>query len=150
IATGPGGDLWFTEYSAGQIGSLGTSGTFQEIAVPTAAAQPFAIASGAGSIWFTEQAGNSVARASMITDTTAPTITLAVPADGATYTAGSVVQADFACEDEVDGSGIASCAAPVSSGAKIDTSVGTHSFTVKATDVAGNTSSVTSTYIVPD
>src|SRR6185437_6600906 len=61
-----------------------------------------------------------------------------------------VVQADFACEDEVDGSGIASCSAPVSSGANIDTSVGTHSFTVKATDVAGNTSSVTSTYTVPD
>ena len=62
------------------------------------------------------------------------------------------------CADEVGGSGLAvvnGCAGPVADGAAIDTvAAGSHPFTVTATDAAGNTTSVTTTYwspvVIPD
>lgn len=84
------------------------------------------------------------------TDTTAPTITLMTPADGAVYKLNQVVNADFSCEDEVGGSGVASCVGTVANGTTIDTSsVGTKSFTVNASDNAGNhAQAVTHNYTV--
>ena len=81
-------------------------------------------------------------------DVTPPAITIASPGNGDSYTLGSSVPADYSCLDS-GGSGLASCAGPVSSGAAIDTStVGPHSFTVNAADNAGNTSSATNNYSV--
>jgi hypothetical protein len=72
-------------------------------------------------------------------DTTAPAVTITTPADGALYTKGQVVGADYACEDEPGGSGVASCDGPVASGDPIDTaSVGGHLFAVTGSDNAGN------------
>ncbi len=83
------------------------------------------------------------------TDTTPPTITLTTPAEGAVYLLGQTVNADYACQDEVGGSGLASCVGNVPNGSPIDTgSIGAKTFTVKAADNAGNTASVTHTYRV--
>lgn len=81
-------------------------------------------------------------------DTTSPTITIAVPA-ATPYMLNQVVPADYACADESGGSGLASCAGPVASGSPIDTAtVGVKTFTVTATDHAGNTASQSVSYTV--
>lgn len=73
------------------------------------------------------------------TDTTAPAVAITTPADGALYTKNQMVAADYACDDEPGGSGLASCDGPVAVGDPIDTaSVGGHLFAVTGTDVAGN------------
>jgi probable HAF family extracellular repeat protein len=80
-------------------------------------------------------------------DTTDPQITIATPPQGATYNVGQAVAASYSCTDS--GSGVASCEGPVADGANINTSsAGTKTFTVSATDNAGNTNSVSHTYTV--
>jgi len=82
-------------------------------------------------------------------DGTAPAITIASPADGASYLLGSTLLADYSCEDEPGGSGLASCIGPVADGASLDTStVGPRSFTVTAADEAGNAASLTHDYAI--
>jgi hypothetical protein len=101
----------------------------------------------------TDAAGNtgSVTHSYTVVDVTDPVVELRRPVDGANYGRGEVVEADFACEDEPGGSGVASCTGTRPSGAAIDTStLGTHQFTATATDAAGNTASVTHTYSVVD
>ena len=61
---------------------------------------------------------------------------------------GQVVLADYDCADEAGGSGLANCDGPVADGDPIDTSLGSHTFTVSATDVAGNPGGASSTYLV--
>lgn len=80
-------------------------------------------------------------------DTTPPSVAIATPADGALYTKSQFVLADYACADEPGGSGLASCAGPVASGAPIDTaSVGAHAFAVTGADNAGNAVTLTHGY----
>jgi N-acetylglucosamine-6-sulfatase len=80
-------------------------------------------------------------------DTTDPQITITTPPQGATYTLGQSVAASYECTDA--DSGVASCGGPVADGANIDTSsTGTKTFTVNATDIAGNTHTVSHTYTV--
>jgi hypothetical protein len=80
-------------------------------------------------------------------DTTLPSVTITTPADGAVYTKNQLVLADYACEDEPGGSGVASCDGPVASGDPIDTaSIGNHDFTVDSADIAGNPATVTNVY----
>ena len=80
-------------------------------------------------------------------DATPPTITLVVPSGGASYPLNQVVNASYSCTDALSGSD--ACAGTVASGAPIATgSVGPHTFTVNASDLAGNTASVTVTYFV--
>ena len=87
--------------------------------------------------------------ASASADTTAPTITITTPPNGATYLLNQTVLADYECQDEAGGSGLASCVGTVADGAAIDTSsVGSKSFTVNAEDNAGNTNSLTHNYSV--
>ena len=82
-------------------------------------------------------------------DTTPPTITITTPADGTVYLLNEVVYADYSCEDEAGGSGLASCVGTFADGDSIDTSsVGPKSFTVNAADNAGNTASLTHNYSV--
>ena len=82
-------------------------------------------------------------------DTTKPTITLTTPADGATYSFNQAVNASYSCQDEAGGSGLKSCQGTVANGSAIDTaSAGSKTFTVTATDNAGNQDSVTQTYSV--
>ncbi len=82
-------------------------------------------------------------------DTSAPTISLTTPTNGATYKLNSTANAAYSCADETGGSGLRSCTGPVPNGSPIDTgTTGTKTFTVNAEDNAGNPSSVTHTYYV--
>jgi hypothetical protein len=78
-------------------------------------------------------------------DKKAPSISLSQP--NGTYLLNEAVTASYSCSDS--GSGVATCAGPVSSGAAIDTSsAGTKTFLVEATDAVGNTSSQSVSYTV--
>ena len=78
-------------------------------------------------------------------DSTAPAIALTTPAQGAVFASGEAVNATYSCAD-LGGAGMASCTGTVLSGLPLDTSPGTHTFTVTATDNAGNTTTVTHSY----
>ena len=80
-----------------------------------------------------------------------PTIELRTPADGAEYSVGDELIADYDCFDEAAGSGVASCTGDVADGAALDTSSpGVYTFTVTATDAAGNSASTTASYTISD
>jgi len=150
IATGPDGNLWFTEQNANKIAQITPGGVITEFPVPTPLSQPYGIAAGPDhGVWFTEAMASAIGRLDLTPpDLTGPAITVASPSDGWAYMKDDVVLADYACADEEGGSGVASCAGPVPSGQPIDMTPGGHSFTVTATDNAGNTSSVTHSYVV--
>jgi hypothetical protein len=96
-------------------------------------------------------AGNSASKSVSYTvvDTKAPSIVVTTPAPGAVYGVGEQVAADYSCSD--DGSGIATCVGSVADGAALDTgSPGQKTFTVQATDNAGNPASRTLSYSVVD
>jgi probable HAF family extracellular repeat protein len=79
-------------------------------------------------------------------DRRAPAISISAPTSG-TYAFLVRTLASYACID--GGSGLASCGGTVPNGAAIDTtSVGAHTFTVTASDAAGNTSTVPLQYQV--
>jgi hypothetical protein len=79
-------------------------------------------------------------------DTTPPVIAINGPADGAVYTLGQVVNADYTCTDAE--SAVTKCEGPVANGAPIDTAtVGSKSFRVDA-ESAGGASDLTHTYRV--
>lgn len=83
-----------------------------------------------------------------VVDTTPPTITLASPADGATYVLGQQASASFSCDDG-NGSGMNGCKGDLPSGSQLDTTtVGAHTFTVTAYDRAGNVARTTHSYSV--
>jgi hypothetical protein len=76
-----------------------------------------------------------------------PTVNITKPVDGAVYKLGKVLAATYKCTDNQ--SGIDSCMGTVPNGSPIDTStIGTHSFTVTGTDVAGNVTTKTVHYMV--
>jgi hypothetical protein len=100
-----------------------------------------------------DKEGNASSKSAKYTvvDKTPPTIAITAPANGDVYPLGQVVTADYSCSDEAGGSGIATCSGTVADGAAIDTaSVGEKSFTVEATDAAGNSASKSVTYTVED
>src|SRR5215813_2177395 len=79
-------------------------------------------------------------------DTTAPTVTVSTPAQGATYVKGQTVAVSYTCTDDV---AVADCVGTLANGANLDTSVvGPGSFTVTAHDTSGNPATVTNTYNV--
>ncbi len=94
-----------------------------------------------------DSANTGTATSTFIVDATPPTVTVAAPADGASFSQGQAVNASYACSDA--GSGVATCGAPVAGGEAIDTSsAGQHAFAVTAIDNAGNTTTVTVHYTV--
>lgn len=87
---------------------------------------------------------NGDADAALILDTTAPSIDLVRPADGATYASGSDVTALYFCSDSA---GATTCTAPLRSGENLDTTTpGAYSFTVTSVDASGNTTTKTVRY----
>ncbi len=75
-------------------------------------------------------------------------ISIASPANGATYPQNSVIAASFSCT-AADGATITACTAPTADGAPIDTStLGQHSFTATASDSDGISATQTSTYAI--
>jgi hypothetical protein len=80
--------------------------------------------------------------------TVAPVISIASPADGASFVQGQVVNASYSCTLP-EGAPVKTCAGPAANGAPIDTSTaGSHSFTVNAEDGEGAKSSKTVSYTV--
>ncbi len=84
----------------------------------------------------------------LIDDNDVPTIIIRTPANGAVFRAvGEPVVADFECRDEPGGSGLALCRGDVPDGAPLGaSSVNPRSFTVIATDNAGNSNQATNRY----
>ena len=79
-------------------------------------------------------------------DTTPPTITITSPTNGAIYSLNQAVAAGYTCTDNI-ASG--TCSGTVANGSNINTSsVGPKTFTVNATDGAGNPASKTVSYYV--
>jgi hypothetical protein len=98
-----------------------------------------------------DKAGNTASKTVSYTvaDRTAPVITVTSPAEGAVYTLGESVLADYSCADEPNGSGLASCQGSVADGAPLDTSaVGAKTLEVTATDNAGNSATRSVSYSV--
>jgi hypothetical protein len=91
-------------------------------------------------------AGGSTSQAVTIKrDATPPQITVSAPVEAAVYTINQVVLAGYSCSDEL--AGVTSCAGGVSAGSGIDTAtVGSATFTVSATDQAGNVASIVQSY----
>jgi outer membrane protein assembly factor BamB/alpha-tubulin suppressor-like RCC1 family protein len=80
-------------------------------------------------------------------DKTSPDITIGTPQDGAEYALNAVVKADYSATDAVSGIELVTNSVP--SGGMINTTVpGPYTFTVTATDKAGNTASKTNNYVI--
>ena len=80
-------------------------------------------------------------------DSVAPAVQFKKPANGASYAQNQTVAAAYTCTDVT--SGVASCVGTVAVGANIATStLGSQSFSVTATDKAGNTVTKTVSYSV--
>ena len=84
-----------------------------------------------------------------ITDRKPPAIAFTSPADGASYIVGHPVWTSFFCDDGPDGSGLKSCDGDQPSNTPLDTStLGPKTFTVTASDRAGNVASETHSYSI--
>jgi peptidoglycan/xylan/chitin deacetylase (PgdA/CDA1 family) len=81
-------------------------------------------------------------------DTTAPTIEFTSPTADSTYKLDSTVRAEYSCRDDV---AIQSCEGTVANGAPVPTdTIGAHTVSVTARDIAGNTTTNRVTYKVGD
>jgi hypothetical protein len=81
-------------------------------------------------------------------DSKAPSVRFVAPYIGRTYTLNQVVPANYTCLD-IEQSLIATCVGPIPNGTPIDTSsIGTKTFSVTATDNAGNSATLVATYYV--
>lgn len=76
-----------------------------------------------------------------------PAIEIDTPANGAVYTPGQVVDANWACDPNNDGpwGGTLSCTATVANGSPIDTTPGRHTFTVTTSVYSNGTQTVRAT-----
>ena len=77
IASGPDGNLWFTEWGGNNIGQITPAGVIKEYTVPTLDSWPWGITAGPdGNLWFTEGHFNNIVKitpAGVITEYTDPT-----------------------------------------------------------------------------
>jgi hypothetical protein len=103
----------------------------------------------AGNVEAAPSADSSTRVAADQLDSHAPGISS--PNQGASYQQNASAAAAFTCTDEAGGSGVASCDGSVANGAALDTSTaGQRSYTVTATDRAGNTRTATIAYAVSE
>jgi hypothetical protein len=146
----PGGSGWFNISTGRPTANFTCSDALSGLdgACP-ASVGPFADGANqtvSGSV--TDKAGNSSSASlnDIDVDLGAPNVAITTPADGAIYTVGQLVQADYACSDALSGLVPGSCTGTVADGANISTTPGAHSFTVTASDNAGNTATLTHNY----
>ncbi len=77
-----------------------------------------------------------------------PSIVIASPVNGATYTQGQTVAAGYACSAPA-GVSVTACEGPIANGTAINTAaLGPHTFTVNATDSEGLSASQSASYAV--
>jgi Bacterial Ig-like domain (group 3) len=80
------------------------------------------------------------------TDAAAPTVAIASPTEGASFTLGQIVNAGYTCADDF---ALATCVGNVATGTAIDTAtLGAKIFTVTATDASGKSTTKTTNYTV--
>lgn len=139
VAMAPDGTIYASSDLGGVMASLSPDGVLRSAWVaPTFNEQVLAV-DGAGQLYALDPVDRVVRRFTPVVDATEPTVTVTSPAGDAVVVQGASVTADYACADEVGGSGLASCVGPVADGAAIDTAtLGTHPFSVTGTDHAGN------------
>jgi hypothetical protein len=95
----------------------------------------------------TNSEGSAQQSVTIQVNTVAPKVAITRPVKGATYALNKVVLASYTCTDAI--AGVASCVGTVANGASINTSTpGTQTFSVVATDKAGNTTTRSITYTV--
>jgi hypothetical protein len=96
----------------------------------------------------TSEGGTASSSVTIKIDKTAPEVTIVTPEDGGSYTFKQTILAEWSASDGL--SGIDTATGTVPSGDPIDTSLplGAKSFTVTATDLAGNSTTVTVDYEV--
>lgn len=92
----------------------------------------------------TNALGSATDSVTIKVDTAKPAILLSEPTNNAIYPLNQSVLAAYTCSDAT--SGVVSCVGTVANGTPIDTSVGKHTFSVTATDNAGNTVTKTVNY----
>jgi hypothetical protein len=81
-------------------------------------------------------------------DKTPPTINIVAPAN-ANYILNAAVASDYSCSDVTSGITVSNCVGPVANGSNFSTNpVAGHTFTVNATDNAGNIATLTNNYTV--
>ena len=97
----------------------------------------------------TGELGRSNTATITVVDRIAPAIRVSTPSEGAAFTVGTRVRADYVCADQPNGTGLRTCSGPVATGAALDTaSPGEKTFRVTTTDAAGNTATATRRYRV--
>ena len=149
ISTPPDGATYYFNTSVTPVYTVSDagSGVFSSSATPmntsTLGANTFTVLA-------TDNAGNTNSQThtyEVIADFIPPAINIVTPANGATYYIHDTVLANYSVTDSE--TGVASITADTAFGTPINTSTaGSHSFTVSATDNAGNTHSITNTYTV--
>jgi hypothetical protein len=147
-------------YRTGGGGGAGNNGGGSGASAPVCDGELAGGAGGGGGGWSRVPNGGTIAvdttgqplvKVQLLREQVAPTIVIEAPGDGAASTRGEVVTVKYTCSDEANGSGIASCSGPIASGAPLPTdSTGRKTFTVTATDKAGNVASKTVGYTVAD
>ena len=129
---------------SGLASCVGTVANGASINTSTLGAKTFTVNASDG-------AGNTatLVRNYTVVDTTNPVISVTTPTTGTpSFELNQVVNASFSCSD-TGGSGVASCVGTVGNGSPINTSsLGAKTFTVNASDVAGNTQSLVHDYTV--
>jgi hypothetical protein len=141
----------FARPAAGWAGSLTQSG---ELTAGDGAAEEFfgvsVAVSGdtlvAGAI--AHQVGANTGQGAAYVFVTPPSLAIASPINGATYTQGRVVSAAYSCAASA-GATLTACSGPVANGAGIDTqALGSHTFTVNARDDDGGAATGSVSYSV--
>jgi len=96
----------------------------------------------------TGAAAGSANTGSLKIDTVAPVVSITAPLNNGTYVLNASVAANYGCTDS-PGSGLATCAGSLPNGSNISTSpVGPQTFTVTASDNAGNVATRVNAYWV--
>jgi len=95
----------------------------------------------------TDSIGTTTQRTVVYTVVPPPAATITIPANGGAYTEGQALSATYGCAAST--SGAPSCAGTLPSGSPLDTTtLGTHSFSVTATDANGVATTATASYTI--
>jgi N-acetylneuraminic acid mutarotase len=151
-ATDGGAGVGAINYSASGAQTVGATSSAAPVGGPRTFSVPLNIsAEGASTIAATAKdvAGNESASSTFRVriDRTAPTVTITEPRQGVIYRTNSAQRHAFTCADAL--AGIVSCDSPSAGGEFFDTfTAGTKTFSVTATDNAGNQATRAVTYTV--
>jgi hypothetical protein len=136
------GFVWSDEHEGGQL--TASDGAAREGFADTLAVSDDLVAAGAP----IHAVGQNLGQGAVYLFGVPPTITTVTPAANATYTQGQAVLASYVCS-AATATALTSCSGPVAAGARLDTStVGAHSFAVRALDSDGSSATQTTTYTV--